>query len=61
MRDSLAIVEDRLADLDGETSGAIKAVIGGIGWRASVRLESDVGPDGRRWAWRWWRRARFRC
>lgn len=41
---SLAVVEYGLADLDGEAGGAVEAVPGGVGGRAGVRLECDVGP-----------------
>ena len=45
---SLAVVENRPVDLDGEARGAVEAVPGGVGRGAGVRLEGDVGPHGGR-------------
>ncbi len=44
----LAIVENGLSNFDCKTRGAIEAVIRGISWRTCIRLERDVGSDGRR-------------
>lgn len=44
---TLAIVEDGLANLDGEAGGTIEAVPLGICLRACVRLECNVGPHRR--------------
>lgn len=41
---TLAVVEYGLPDLDGEAGGAVQTVPGGVGGRAGVRLECNVGP-----------------
>ena len=59
---ALAVVEDGVCDFDGEARSAVEAVPGGVGRRAGVRLEGDVGADGTLAGWAWLRRgARRAC
>jgi len=44
---SLAIVQQRLADFDGETRGLVETIPFGVHRRTGIRVEGDVGPRRR--------------
>ena len=45
-KNSLAVVENAVLDLDGEAGGAVEAIPGGVGRGAGVGLEGYVGAQG---------------
>lgn len=43
-RHSLAVVQQRFADFDGETRGVVETIPFGVHRRTGIRVEGDVGP-----------------